>query len=390
MFNKWKDYSRLSFRLFFKNKLISSIVLMILLVVSIFTITVMNIFFGYSEIGKKTIEETYNSYEKRMEFCLNGDSFSAENIAFLSAKAKEWGYNKKLNSSDAVKLNEEYYNICFTNQYVNGYVVTDGKSVQDNYQNTQYIWLSDMLKDRYSIGDKITVDIDQEREFTVAGFCEGKQVVVNAVFMDTSSVFFYDDFHSVKNYAEIKKLYDQVSSKDLKVQMGIDKMAQTQGMSLDNYATFDILAGSILSSYLMGRWTVLAVTVMISVILLGISAGVIQNYFHIYKEKNIHTLRMYSTLGLKDRGLGYVFVMPLAVSSIAIGGIALGISALICLIIQPVVLQFVFEKVFITYSNSLFMVSPAPFFINLVVLLLFVMISFVMSFKTALSSKKVF
>ena len=107
MLNRLNDYSKLSFRLFFKNKLISTIVLVILLVVSIFTITVMNIFFSYVEIGKNTIEETYNDCEKRIRFHigeLNEDYFSAEDIEFLSAKAKEWGYDSQLTSENRAKI----------------------------------------------------------------------------------------------------------------------------------------------------------------------------------------------------------------------------------------------------------------------------------------------
>ncbi|MDY4592395.1 MAG: ABC transporter permease [Eubacteriales bacterium] len=392
MLNRLNDYSKLSFRLFFKNKLISTIVLVILLVVSIFTITVMNIFFSYVEIGKNTIEETYNDCEKRIRFHigeLNEDYFSAEDIEFLSAKAKEWGYDSQLTSENRAKIDGERYHISYCNEYFNDYVVTDGKSIKDNYQNTQYIWLCDTLRNDYNIGDRITIQVDMGREFEVAGFYEGQDIVVNSTYLVSNEIYFYDGFDCVKNYSEIKKLFDQVTSKDLKVKMGFDKVAKAKGMELNEYCIFDILVGDMMSLYLMGQWAVLAVTILVLLILLGITAGVIKNYFNIYKEKNFSTLRMYSSLGIKDRDLAYMFVMPLVVLSIAIGIVALGISALLCIVVQPVILKFVFEKNLLPYS-SLYMISPAPFFINILVILLFVMISFILTFKTVLSKKKSF
>lgn len=366
--------------------------LVILLVVSIFTITVMNIFFSYVEIGKNTIEETYNDCEKRIRFHigeLNEDYFSAEDIEFLSAKAKEWGYDSQLTSENRAKIDGERYHISYCNEYFNDYVVTDGKSIKDNYQNTQYIWLCDTLRNDYNIGDGITIQVDMGREFEVAGFYEGQDIVVNSTYLVSNEIYFYDGFDCVKNYSEIKKLFDQVTSKDLKVKMGFDKVAKAKGMELNEYCIFDILVGDMMSLYLMGQWAVLAVTILVLLILLGITAGVIKNYFNIYKEKNFSTLRMYSSLGIKDRDLAYMFVMPLVVLSIAIGIVALGISALLCIVVQPVILKFVFEKNLLPYS-SLYMISPAPFFINILVILLFVMISFILTFKTVLSKKKSF
>lgn len=389
MLNRLNDYSRLSFRMFFKNKLISSIVLVILLVVSIFTITVMNILFSYIELGKDNITETYNKSEKAITFRLSEGSFTDENLEVLFAKAKEWGYDSKLDSTTSGKIDGEYYHLSFCNEYFNDYAVSEGKNIKDNCQNTDYVWLNEEFKGEYAVGDKILINIYDEKEFEIAGFCKEEEVIVNVSYMDKMGFSVYDDMDSYKDYSQIKKIYDEVTSKALKKQLGLVELAKNCGIELNNYAYFNMLVGDIISSYLSTKLGVLAVVVLITVILLGVSAGVIKNYFNICKEKNFNTLKMYSALGIKDRDLGYMFVMPLVVLSIAIGIVALGISVLICLIVQPVVLQFVFKDIFVI-SSSLYMISPAPFFVNIIVILLFVTISFVTNFKTLLSKKKSF
>ena len=120
MLNRLNDYSKLSFRLFFKNKLISSIVLVILLVVSIFTISAMNILFSYVDIGKELVEKNYNKNEKIINFALQNDSFTNEDVNFLSSKAKDWGYDSKITSSGAAKIDKEFYDISYFNEYING------------------------------------------------------------------------------------------------------------------------------------------------------------------------------------------------------------------------------------------------------------------------------
>ena len=170
MLNRLNDYSKLSFRLFFKNKLISTIVLVILLVVSVFTITVMNILFSYIDIGKEIIEKNYNRNEKIINFVLQSDCFTADDVNFLSSKAKDWGYDSKLTSRDLIKIDEEYFQVNFFNEYIiNGYKVADGKSIKDNIQSIEYVWLAYSLKDKYNIDDKIILDLDEDRELIVAG-----------------------------------------------------------------------------------------------------------------------------------------------------------------------------------------------------------------------------
>ena len=389
MLNRLNDYSKLSFRLFFKNKLISTIVLVILLVVSVFTITVMNILFSYIDIGKEIIEKNYNRNEKIINFVLQSDCFTADDVNFLSSKAKDWGYDSKLTSRDLIKIDEEYFQVNFFNEYIiNGYKVADGKSIKDNIQSIEYVWLAYSLKDKYNIDDKIILDLDEDRELIVAGFCEEDEIVVNSEFMLATEVYLYDDFDSVKTYGEIIKLYDEVTSNDIIKSMGLEQRAKNCGLKIEEYVySFDLLIGNIISEYHIVKNVLTVVVAIVTAILLAVAAGVIKNYFNIQKEKNFDTLRMYSAPGVKDSALAYMFVMPLIVLSIGVGVVALGISSLICMSIQPTILKFIFENVAIV-DLPLFMISPAPFFINILVILLFVTISFVMNFKSVFSKKK--
>ena len=390
MLNRLNDYSKLSFRLFFKNKLISSIVLVILLVVSIFTISAMNILFSYVDIGKELVEKNYNKNEKIINFALQNDSFTNEDVNFLSSKAKDWGYDSKITSSGAAKIDKEFYDISYFNEYINGYKIADGKSIEDNIQKTEYVWLANSLKDEYSIDDKITIHLNKDREFVVAGFCEEETIVVSSDYLISDLICFYDDFDSSKTYDEIRQLYDEVKSNNIIKSMGLDKRAKESGLKIEEYVlSFDLLVGNILSAYLSIKNILTIVVAIVTAILLAVAAGVIKNYFNIQKEKNFDTLKMYSTLGVKDKALAYMFVMPLTVLSIAVGALALGISSLICMGIQPTILKFLFENVAIV-DVPLFMVSPAPFFINILVILLLVTISFVINFKSVFSKKKAF
>lgn len=391
MLNRLNDYSKLSFRMFFKNKLISVIVLVILLVVSVFTITVMNIFFSYIEIGEESIVEGYNKYEKKMSFYLRGeDSFTDEQMDMLSAKAKELGYDSILCSDDYVKINEEYFDVWYTNEYINDYTITSGKSLKDNCQNTDYVWLSNKLENSYAIGDKVVLDYYDDKEFEVAGFWAGEQIIINDLYLQKDDyIFFYDDMNSTKTYDEILYIYEQVTDLDFKKQMGLEPLANAADIELKYFAEFTILMGNEIEGFLNIKWFVMIGAIVIIVILLGIVGGVIKNYFNIYKEKNFNNIKMYSALGIKDKQLGYMFVMPPIVFSIAISVVAQAISALLCIFVQPVVLKFVFEWAISSYG-SLYRISPAPFFINLIVIWLFVIISFVMNFKSVLSKKKAF
>lgn len=391
MSGKLNDYSRLAFRMFFKNKLISSIVLAILLVVSVFTIMVMNILFSYIEIGKESIVEGYNKNDKMMSFCLqNNHSFTDEQVDMLSAKAKELGYDSKFCNNDSVKLNEEYFDIWFANEYINDYTITSGKSLKENYQNTDYVWLSNKLENSYAVGDKVALDYYDDKEFEVAGFCEGEHIILNDIYVDKYDfIYFYDEINSTKTYDEIIYIYKQVEDIEFKKQLGLQPLADAEDIELKYFAQFDILMGSIISAFLLSKWFVLIGAIIIIVILLGIVGGVIKNYFNIYKEKNFNTIKMYSALGIKDKDLGYMFVMPVVVFSVAIGVVAQAISALLCIFVQPVVLKFIFESALITY-DSLYRISPAPFFINILIIMLFVTLSFVINFKSVLSKKKSF
>lgn len=390
MLNKLNDYSKLSFRMFFKNKLISVIVLVILLVVSVFTISVMNILFSYIDIGKEIIEKNYNRNEKIINFAIQNDSFTVEDIDFLSSKAKDWGYDSRITTRYSAKIGEEFYDISYFNEYINGYKVAEGKSIKNNIQRVEYVWLANSLRDRYNIDDKIIIDLDEDRELIVAGFCEEETIAVSSDYLSSDHIYFYDDFDSVKTYNEIQQLYDEVKSKDIIKSMGLDQRAQKLGLGIEEYVySFDLLIGNILSAYHIIKNILAVVVAMVTAILLAVAAGVIKNYFNIQKEKNFDTLRMYSTLGVKDSVLAYMFVMPLIVLYIAVGAVALGISSLICMGIQPTILKFIFENVAIV-DLPLFMISPAPFFINILVILLFVTISFVMNFKSVFSKKKAF
>lgn len=391
MLNRLNDYSKLSFRLFFKNKLISTIVLVILLVVSVFTIMVMNILFSYIEIGEESIVDGYNKYDKMIKFSLYDDnSFSDEQIDMLSAKAKELGYDSKMCDSYSIKINEEYYDKCFVNEYINDYTITLGKSLKDNYQNTDYIWLSNMLEGYYDIGDKVLIDLGDNKEFEVAGFCQGQQIIVSDFYLDKNKeIYFYDDISSTKTYDEIIYIYEAVTDNEFKKQMGLEKKAESYGIKLEEFAFFSMLMGSEISGFLTMKWFVLAGAIVIIVIMLGIVGGVIKNYFNIYKEKNFNTIKMYSALGVKDKDLGYMFVMPVVIFSILVSILAQAISMILCIFVQPVVLKFIFESILNSYG-SLYRISPAPFFINIVVILLFVTISFVVNFKSILSKKKSF
>ncbi len=390
MLNRLNDYSKLSFRLFFKNKLISTIVLVILLVVSIFTISAMNILFSYVDIGKELVEKNYNKNEKIINFALQNDSFTNEDVNFLSSKAKDWGYDSKITSSSSAKIDKEFYDISYYNEYINGYKVADGKSIRDNIQKTEYVWLANSLKDKYSIDDKIIIHLDKDRELIVAGFCEEETIVVSSDYLLGDLICFYDDFDSIKTYDEIRQLYDEVKSNNIIKSMGLDKRAKESGLKIEEYVlSFDLLVGNILSAYLSIKNILTIVVAIVTAILLAVAAGVIKNYFNIQKEKNFDTLKMYSTLGVKDKALAYMFVMPLTVLSIAVGALALGISSLICMGIQPTILKFIFENVAIV-DVPLFMVSIAPFFINILVILLLVTISFVMNFKSVFFKKKAF
>lgn len=390
MLNRLNDYSKLSFRLFFKNKLISTIVLVILLVVSIFTISAMNILFSYVDIGKELVEKNYNKNEKIINFALQNDRFTNEDANFLSSKAKDWGYDSKITSSSSAKIDKEFYDISYFNEYINGYKVADGKSIKDNIQKTEYVWLANSLKEKYNIDDKIIIHLDEDRELVVAGFCEEETIVVSSDYLVSDFICFYDDFDSIKTYDEIRQLYDEVKSNDIIKSMGLDKRAKESGLKIEEYVfSFDLLVGNVLSAYLSIKNILTIVVAIVTAILLAVAAGVIKNYFNIQKEKNFDTLKTYSTLGVKDKALAYMIVMPLTVLSIAVGALALGISSLICMGIQPTILKFIFESVAIV-DVPLFMVSIEPFFINILVILLLVTISFVMNFKSVFSKKKAF
>lgn len=391
MSGKFNDYSRLAFRMFFKNKLISSIVLAILLVVSVFTIMVINIMFSYIEIGEESIVKEYNKNDKMMSFYLqNNHSFTDEQVDMLSAKAKELGYDSKFHTNDYVKLNEEYYDIWFANEYINDYTITSGKNLKDNCENTDYVWLSNKLENSYAVGDKVLLDYYDDKEFEVAGFCDGEHIIVNDIYVDKDDfIYFYDEINSTKTYDEIIYIYEQVEDIEFKKQLGLQPLADAENIELKYFAQFDILLGGHIDSYLTGKIAVLIGAIIIIFILLGIVGGVIKNYFNIYKEKNFNTIKMYSALGIKDKDLGYMFVMPVIVFSVVIGVVAQAISAVLCIFVQPVVLKFIFESVLVTY-DSLYRVSPAPFFINILVIMLFVTLSFVINFRSVLSKKKSF
>lgn len=395
MLNRIKDYSRLAMRLFFNNRIVNCIVLVILLVLSIVTITVMNIFMSYNDIGKRIIEDAYNDHDKVMEFSRETGYFSKSNIDILSERAAEWGYDYKMIGDNFVRIDDVYYDVSYFNEYINDYSVTEGTPVKDNSRNLEYIYICNALNDKYSIGDKITLrfEADREETFIVAGYCDNDELIIHSDHLQTRSIYFYDDFDSVKSYKEIIKLNNFVTSDSLIKELGIDKEAQSEQVTVEEIVGgFYILPTNMIEYFVLIRWAVLAVLAILLAIILGISGGVIRNYYSIHKEKNYPTLRMYSSLGVKDRELAYMFIMPLAVFMVALSLVALGISALLCLLIQPVILDFIFSisSGMLVPQGSLYMISPYPVMINCLVMLLFITVSFLINFKTVFSRKKSF